>query len=97
MKKSTPPPEYLDGCTLAPDCLGRVSHKDICNDHDLDYWSKRTLLDKVVADARWAGRIMWRHRANFPWQPVAIVLAIVGWLGVTLVGGWMWKFRHRWD
>lgn len=94
---SLPPDAYLDGCTLAPDALGRVSHRDICDDHDRDYWNRRTLLDKVVADLRWAGRIVWRHRNNWPWQPVALALAVVGWVGITTIGGWMWKRRHKWD
>ena len=92
-----PPDAYLDGCTFAPERLGKVSHKDICDEHDLAYWHRRTLTAKIAADARWAGRIVWRHRNNWPWQPVALILAVAGWIGVTLIGGWMWKYRPRWD
>lgn len=91
------PPEYLEGCTMAPNRLGKVSHRDICDDHDRDYWFRRTLLGKIAADARWAGRIVWRHRLNWPWQPVALLLAVIGWIGITTVGGVMWRRRHRFD
>lgn len=91
------PPSYLDGCTLAPNRLGKVSHRDICDDHDRAYWLRRTLVDKIAADLRWAGRIIWRHRANFFWQPIALGLAVVGFIGITTLGGVMFKLRHRHD
>ena len=96
-KRRSPPEAYLDGCTLAPNQLGSVSHVDICDEHDRAYWERRTFLDKVRADLRWSARIIWRHRRNWPWQPIALVLAIGGFVGISTVGLWMWKRRHRWD
>lgn len=91
-----PPSDYMDGCTLAPNRLGRVSHRDICDEHDRAYLTDRTLLKKTLADLRWAGRIIWRHRFNWFWQPVAVALAVAGFIVLTFVGGWLWKARPRW-
>ena len=52
-----PPAAYLDGCTLAPDRFGSVSHKDICTAHDRDYWMKRRFTDKWAADFVWGLRL----------------------------------------
>ena len=88
---SRPPKRFMDGCTLAPDRLGRVSHRDICDEHDLAYFQQRTLWAKTKADARWAVRILYRHRSNTPWQPVALGLAVIGWIAISTVGAFMWR------
>jgi len=91
------PDIYRDGCTMAPDRLGRVSHRHVCDRHDLDYWAHRTVLSKFVADARWAAGIIACHWRNTPWQPVALALAVFGWLALTTWGWWPWMRRHRFD
>ena len=91
-----PPAAYLDGCTLAPDRFGSVSHKDICTAHDRDYWMKRRFTDKWAADFVWAVRIVARHSSNGGWVLAALALAVLGWLALTTVGWWFWLRRARW-
>jgi hypothetical protein len=63
---------------------------DICDRHDEDWWYKRRPLDKLWADLKWAGRIVWRHKANFPWQLHAILLAALGLLFMLTLGWLYW-------
>lgn len=71
-----PPDSYLDGCTCFFDRFGKVSHVDVCNEHDGDWWYKRTALEKIGADWRFSVRLARRHLTNTPWQPVALLSAV---------------------
>lgn len=84
-----PPSPYMDGCTVGPKKFGNVFHDDICNSHDLDWWYDRRATQKTVADWRWSSGIVKRHFKNTPWQPLAVLYAVLGfsWL---MTGGWLW-------
>lgn len=88
-------PDYLDGCTLFPDRFGPVSHRHVCDAHDRRYWLWRDPWRKVWADCLWSAGIVRAHLTNTPWQPVALIAALIGWAGLMTAGWWFWKRRHR--
>ena len=92
------PREYLDGCTLFPDRFGKISHKHICIQHDIDYWTKRTAVAKFKSDWLWFVGINKTHAINTTrWRVAAFVSTIVGLIALTTVGWFFWKTRSRWD
>lgn len=92
------PRDYLDGCTLFPDRFGQVSHKHICIQHDIDYWTKRTAIGKIVSDWWWLVGINTTHRSNLlQWKMVVLFSSVLGWLALSTFGWFFWFGRSRWD
>lgn len=88
------PEGYLDGCTIGPQKFGEVSHKDICLDHDEDWWNVRTFIGKIWSDLKWAGRLIARHSLNFPFQFPAVLFAVIGFVGLNTLG-WVWWMKRQ--
>lgn len=98
MMGEEPPHEYMDGCTLFPDRLGKVSHVDVCHRHDWRYWNERTLIGKLKADLEWATSLNSAHRHNtIAWRLAALSLSIAGFAALSTAGLWFWARRHRFD
>jgi hypothetical protein len=92
------PEKYLDGCTCFPDKFGKVSHRHVCDMHDIDYWSKRTIPEKIVADIRWTIYLNKAHKQNtLFWRIIVFFASIVGFIGLSTFGWYFWNIRHRWD
>jgi hypothetical protein len=92
------PKTYLDGCTFFPDKFGKISHKYVCDIHDIDYWLCRTLISKIMADIRWTIGLNKAHRKNtFFWRVVVLFASIVGFMALSTGGLYFWKIRHMWD
>lgn len=83
------PDDYFDGCTIGPQKFGKVSHKDICTDHDVDWWLERTAWGKIRADWRWSTRLIRRHLPNRLWFIPAALYAALGFIGLNTLG-WIW-------
>lgn len=99
MTDKGPPDFYMDGCTMFPDTFGKVSHKEVCDRHDRDYWNDRTILGKLKADLMWAIRLTRVHltAGNFLWLPVIIPASLVGFVGLSIFGLYFWQRRHEYD
>lgn len=94
-----PPETYLDGCTLFPNSFGRVSHRAVCHQHDLDYWNDRTFVKKVKADFRWAYRlnkVHWKYNSK-AWAITVTLISPFALTGLLIGGSIMWNYRHRFD
>lgn len=85
-----PPDAYRDGCSFGPRRLGGVDHNDICLDHDDDWWALRRAVPKIGSDLKWAGRIIWRHKSNWPWQVPALIIAVFGFAWMATFGWFYW-------
>lgn len=94
-----PPILYLDGCTMFPNTFGKVSHKDVCDQHDRDYWNDRTLLRKFAADWRWFVSLNRTHlKNNHPiWMTVVFPCSVFGLVGLSVFGLYFWRRRHEFD
>lgn len=94
-----PPKEYLDGCTLFFNSFGGVSHREVCDQHDKDYWNNRTFFSKIAADIRWFFRIINKHRKENTWYwfIIAFVITFFGLIGLMTFGWIPWVTRHFWD
>jgi hypothetical protein len=92
------PVEYLDGCTLFPDKFGDISHRHICIEHDINYWTKRTLLGKIIGDWQWLVGVNREHKNNtIWWKIVALLFTMLGWVALSTFGWLFWFRRPRWD
>ena len=97
--KEQPPKKYMDGCTMFFNKLGSVSHRHICDQHDKDYWNYRTVPGKIVADNKWAGRLIKVHfkENTIHWKIISIPVALIGWAGLMTGGWYFWWNRHKFD
>lgn len=86
------PDDYIDGCTIGPQGFGKVSHKDICDEHDRLWWEKRNLHNKIRADWIWSIRIIKRHARNGWWVAPAILYSVGGFVFLN-TAGWYWWAR----
>ena len=91
MTKKAVPDGYVDGCTLGPQRFGKVSHADICNQHDIDWWNCRTVLAAFDANCAWSFRIVRRHAGNGLWVLPAMVYAGLGFVFLNTVGWFWWR------
>ena len=92
------PIEYLDGCTLFPDKFGKVSHRHICTEHDIDYWVDRTALGKVAADWKWLINLNKAHKENkLHWRIIVFTVSIPAYITLSTVGWYFWKQRDKFD
>jgi hypothetical protein len=85
------PEGYLDGCTIGPQKFGKVSHKDICIEHDIDWWSKRTVWEKIKSDWSWCVKIIKRHYNNGVWLIPAVLYGILGFIFLNTLGWFWWR------
>jgi len=91
------PDGYVDGCTCFFDQFGGVSHADLCNEHDRQwYWSraKKRPGVKAKADTFFCWRMCKRHALNTPYQLVvwpSMVLAFFYFIGPLSWIQWRWK------
>jgi hypothetical protein len=91
------PVDYLDGCTFFPDKFGKVSHKHVCIEHDIDYWTKRTVLDKIISDFKWLININKAHKSNTViWRPTILLLTSLAYIALSTFGWYFWLRRHKW-
>lgn len=99
MTDKKPPEIYMDGCTMFPNAFGKVSHKEVCDRHDSDYWNDRTIGGKLAADLLWAMRLNKTHlkAGNWLWMPIVFPASIVGFCGLTVFGLYFWRRRHEYD
>ena len=92
------PEKYFDGCTYFPDSFGKVSHRHVCDIHDIDYWTERTILGKIAADIRWTLNLNKAHKQNTTfWRIIVFFASIVGFIGLSTFGLYFWARRYRWD
>lgn len=92
------PDKYLDGCTLFPDRFGKISHKHVCIKHDIDYWTKRTALNKLVSDWEWLVNLNKAHTKNtLYWRPVIFIVSVLAYFALSTAGWYFWLNRPKFD
>ena len=92
------PVDYLDGCTLFPDKFGKVSHKHVCIQHDIEYWTKRTALDKLISDFKWLINLNKAHKTNkLYWRIIVFIISIPAYIALNTAGWYFWLNRPKFD